>query len=111
VTGDRHWLRLLALTLAQARQLSRHGDVRMTMRYTHVGLEDQAASLRSLPARPVNEESQAKVAKPASRAANDADEVQRNSIAPMPPDGHSVSTVGTDANLDHNVEPIKKPLL
>jgi len=36
-------------SLAEARQLARHGDVRMTMRYTHIGLNDQARALASLP--------------------------------------------------------------
>ncbi len=37
-------------TLAQAKELARHGDVRMTMKYTHIGLDDQAKALKSLPA-------------------------------------------------------------
>ena len=36
-------------TLTQARELARHGDIRMTMRYTHIGIDDQAAALASLP--------------------------------------------------------------
>jgi site-specific recombinase XerD len=32
-------------TLTQARELARHGDIRMTMRYTHIGIGDQAAAL------------------------------------------------------------------
>ena len=35
-------------TLTEARGLARHGDIRMTMRYTHVGIEDQANALASL---------------------------------------------------------------
>ena len=30
-------------------ELARHSDVRMTMRYTHIGLNEQAKSLESLP--------------------------------------------------------------
>jgi site-specific recombinase XerD len=37
-------------TLVEAKELARHADVRMTMRYTHIGLEDQAAALAGLPA-------------------------------------------------------------
>ncbi len=37
-------------TLPEARKLARHSDVRMTMRYTHISLDDQAKALRSLPA-------------------------------------------------------------
>jgi hypothetical protein len=36
-------------TLPEARELARHSDVRMTMRYTHISLDDQARALRSLP--------------------------------------------------------------
>jgi site-specific recombinase XerD len=36
-------------TLTQARELARHGDIRMTMRYTHIGIDDQAAALAGLP--------------------------------------------------------------
>ena len=35
--------------IAEARELARHSDVRMTMRYTHIGLNDQARALASLP--------------------------------------------------------------
>ena len=37
-------------TLPEVRELARHSDVRMTMRYTHISLDDQAKALRSLPA-------------------------------------------------------------
>ena len=36
-------------TLPEAKELARHSDVRMTMRYTHIGLNDQAQALASLP--------------------------------------------------------------
>jgi len=36
-------------SLVEARQLARHSDVRMTMRYTHIGLDDQARAVRHLP--------------------------------------------------------------
>ena len=35
--------------LAKACELARHSDVRMTMRYAHIGLDTQAESLKSLP--------------------------------------------------------------
>ncbi len=37
-------------TLTEARELARHSDVRMTMKYIHIGLEDQARALAALPA-------------------------------------------------------------
>ena len=36
------------VTLAEARELARHSDIRMTMRYTHIGLEDQAKAVEKL---------------------------------------------------------------
>ncbi|MCA9078504.1 MAG: tyrosine-type recombinase/integrase [Planctomycetaceae bacterium] len=36
-------------TLPEAKELARHSDIRMTMKYTHVGLDDQARALASLP--------------------------------------------------------------
>lgn len=38
------------VSITDARQLARHSDVKMTMRYTHVGLADQAKALAALPA-------------------------------------------------------------
>jgi site-specific recombinase XerD len=37
-------------SITEARELARHSDVRMMMKYTHIGLEDQARALASLPA-------------------------------------------------------------
>lgn len=36
-------------SLPEARELARHSDVRTTMRYTHIGIEDQAKALQKLP--------------------------------------------------------------
>jgi hypothetical protein len=38
------------VTLPEAKNLARHTDVKMTMRYTHIGIEDQARAVASLPA-------------------------------------------------------------
>ncbi len=37
------------VTLPEARELARHSDVRMTMRYTHIGLKDQSKAIKRLP--------------------------------------------------------------
>lgn len=37
-------------SLPEAKELARHSDVKMTMRYTHIGIADQAKALASLPA-------------------------------------------------------------
>ncbi len=37
-------------TLPEARKLARHSDIKMTMKYTHIGIDDQAKALENLPA-------------------------------------------------------------
>lgn len=37
------------VSLPEARELARHSDVRTTMRYTHIGIEDQARAVSQLP--------------------------------------------------------------
>ena len=39
-------------SLPEARELARHSDVTMTMRYTHIGLQDQAKAIENLPTDP-----------------------------------------------------------
>ena len=39
-------------TLPEAKELARHSDVKMTMKYTHIGLKDQAKALAS-PTQPI----------------------------------------------------------
>ena len=41
-------------TLPEAKELARHCDVTMTMRYTHIGISDQAKALANLPFRECN---------------------------------------------------------
>jgi len=36
-------------TLPEAMKLARHADIKMTMKYTHIGIEDQAKALAGLP--------------------------------------------------------------
>ena len=37
------------VSLPEARELARHSDVNMTMRYTHIGIKDQAKAIAKLP--------------------------------------------------------------
>ena len=39
-------------SLVEARELTRHADVKMTMRYTHIGLKEQAKAIENLPTDP-----------------------------------------------------------
>lgn len=36
-------------SLPEAKELARHSDIRMTMKYTHIGIHDQAAAIKQLP--------------------------------------------------------------
>ena len=38
-------------TLPEAQKLARHSDIKMTMKYTHIGMEDQARAVSHLPTR------------------------------------------------------------
>src|SRR5690554_6472611 len=44
------------VSLVEAKELARHSDVRMTMKYTHIGLEDQAKAVNRLPSLPTPKE-------------------------------------------------------
>lgn len=37
-------------SLVEARELARHSDIKMTMKYTHIGVEEQARALQNIPA-------------------------------------------------------------
>ena len=37
-------------SLVEARELARHSNIRLTMRYTHIGLDDQAKAIAAIPA-------------------------------------------------------------
>ena len=60
-------------TIPEARELARHSDVNMTMRYTHIGIDDQAKALSQLPWTPPKEPG-GSVGEPGLTA----DELQRN---------------------------------
>lgn len=62
VTG----LLLNGVGLVQAKELARHSDVKMTMRYAHVGLAEQAKSLKSLPAPSIGRKGEGEISVSAS---------------------------------------------
>jgi len=68
-------------SLAEACELARHSDVRMTMRYTHIGLDSQAKALAALPA---------------PSATKDNDSVSRFLRSQDRLDGHSEESLDTD---------------
>ncbi len=70
-------------TLPQAKELARHSDVKMTMKYTHIGLGDQAKALANLPS--------PKRAEPASGAARGDEAALHMRCSFCSAEGHSVS--------------------
>jgi hypothetical protein len=50
-SGPTHITELLrnGANLTEVMGLARHGDIRMTMKYAHIGIEDQAKALKALP--------------------------------------------------------------
>ncbi len=43
------WLASVGASLPEAKKLARHASVQMTMKYAHIGIEDQAKALAALP--------------------------------------------------------------
>lgn len=76
-------------SLPEAKELARHSDVRTTMKYTHIGIEDQAKAVSNL-----------RFKKQSADADSDHDEssnpvapgAQRICSAPVSPNGHLVSS-------------------
>jgi len=82
-------------SVPEAMELARHSDVKMTMRYAHIGIEDQAKALSALPA-PKSDPKPATCA--ASEKAGAEQKWQRLGSAPGGFDGHSTSAgvIATD---------------
>lgn len=62
-------------SLPEAKELARHSDVNMTMRYAHIGIQDRAKALASLPFQ--------------ERVRSASDGVGRHSVSPAGTDRHS----------------------
>ena len=79
-------------SLTEARELARHSDIRMTMRYTHIGIDDQAKAVSRLPwQRDGNNDSN-------PQAASDGHEEawHRSDSGKRHPNGHLVASAGTE---------------
>ena len=72
-------------SIPEAQKLARHSDVKMTMRYTHIGIDDQARALAALPA-----------PKPASSAAPAQDGALQMRCISRDSGRHSSSPCDTD---------------
>jgi site-specific recombinase XerD len=58
-------------SLPEAKELARHSDVKMTMRYTHIGIDDQAKAIGNLPVPKSSPKASAK-AEPPGKPGQDA---------------------------------------
>jgi len=82
-------------SLPEAKKLARHSDINMTMRYTHIGIADQAKAVANLP----SAQNPNKPATPESKRA-----LQMRCIF-CSAEGHSVSSDGKEANVQKRQNP------
>lgn len=55
-------------SLVEARELARHSDIKMTMKYAHIGVQDQARALQRIPTAGLRETGeQTKIPRPAKQ--------------------------------------------
>ena len=80
------------VSLPEARELARHSDIRMTMKYTHIGIDDQAKAVSRLPWQSRNGED----GKEPSVEEGDDESWQRYGSGTRRPNGHSVSRTDND---------------
>ncbi len=85
-------------SLPEAKKLARHSDVNMTMRYTHIGLGDQAKAIANLPA-PRHQE------KPASPAAQANGRALQMRCIFCSADSHSVTFDGNGSEVQKRQNP------
>ena len=88
------------VSIPEARELARHSDVRQTMKYTHIGIEDQAKALSKLPWQRTS-------AGDESSDAGKDDGAQRSDSATRRPNGHPVSSTG-NKTVSENENPKNK---
>lgn len=75
-------------SLPEAMKLARHTDIKMTMRYTHIGIEDQAKALAALP-------------NPCQHIGSISGDVGGQTGAATDADWHADDETGEDPNLCH----------
>src|SRR5262245_47177860 len=83
-------------TLPEAKELARHSDIKTTMRYTHIGLDDQAKAIAKLPT--------PKLAAPAAPADSNPAALHGRCI-PGVSDRREPSSPDTDSNAQKRQNP------
>lgn len=69
-------------TLPEAQKLARHSDIKLTMRYVHIGLDDQAKAVANLPARALHRRCISGVADQQSVSADVSPVTKRERLTP-----------------------------
>jgi hypothetical protein len=85
-------------TLPEAKELARHTDVRITMRYTHIGIGNQALAVGNLPMPSSNPKA------PARAESHQDPELQMRCISGGA-EGHSVAPFGIEFPNDERLNP------
>ncbi|MBL8827913.1 MAG: site-specific integrase [Planctomycetaceae bacterium] len=85
-------------TLPEAKELARHTDVRMTMRYTHIGIGDQARAVGNLPMPGASPKG------PISAESHQEPALQMRCISGGA-EGHSMASHGTEFPNDERLNP------
>lgn len=85
-------------TLPEAKELARHSDVNMTMRYTHIGIADQARAVAKLPSPKTR-------SKPAVDAAPEKPTALQMRCIFCSADSHSVTFAGNNREVQKRQNP------
>ncbi len=85
-------------SLPEAKELARHSDVNMTMRYTHIGIDDQAKAVAKLP-------TPRRRVEPASHAAPENDPALQMRCIFCGCASHAVTFDGTEGKVQKRVNP------
>ncbi len=92
------------VTLPEARELARHSDIRMTMEYAHIGIDDQAKAVSKLPWYRTGE---------SENTSNEDDEdsgAQRPASGTRHLNGHLLSSSDTETTSTGTSDVASKPL-
>jgi integrase len=87
-------------SLPEAKELARHSDINMTMRYTHIGIGDQARAVAKLPTPKSN-------TKPADSATRESGSALQMRCILGGVEGHSASSAGNEASAQERQNPCR----
>lgn len=90
------------VTLPEARELARHSDINMTMKYAHIGLDDQAKAIQSLPTSALQMRCESGVSQRHSMSSNVTAKITANEETPVIDRGYGsiCHTVSCDVKVE-----------